>query len=38
MTADPSIQLILEKAGYGLARKYWLLTLRWIRGLPEVKR
>ena len=41
MTPDPrdiSIMLIIQKAGYGLARPAWLRTLEAIRELPALDR
>jgi hypothetical protein len=35
---DPTVRLILLKAGYGLARPKWLKCLEEIRALPEVGR
>ena len=41
LTSSPSLMRtedLIDKAmegNYGLARLYWLRTLRWIRALPE---
>jgi hypothetical protein len=34
---DISMLLIAKKAGYGLAPPKWRLTLKQIRGLPELQ-
>ena len=35
---DESTRLIVQKAGYGLARESWLRTLGHIRELPTIER